>query len=206
MLGFLLTGLALGLPAAAQPGPFQAYLLGQTMRNGWQRTLPAALAPLFSDAPIVALVLLLLTQLPPLALLLLKGAGGLFLLYLAWGAFRSWRAFRATPVNDSAAGRQSLREATLMNLLNPNPYAFWSTVGGPLLLEAWRLSVGHALSYLIGFYGALIGGMALLIVLFGALQQLGPRVERALLALSVVLLAGIGLWQLAQVIEALRLL
>jgi threonine/homoserine/homoserine lactone efflux protein len=42
----IIRGLLLGLPAAAQPGPLQAYLLGLTMRRGWRRALPAALAPL----------------------------------------------------------------------------------------------------------------------------------------------------------------
>ena len=86
MLGFFLRGLALGLPAAAQPGPFQAYLLSQTMKNGWRHTLPAALAPLLSDGPIIILVVLILTQLPPWFLRVVRIAGGVFILYLAWKA------------------------------------------------------------------------------------------------------------------------
>ena len=204
MLGYLLRGLALGLPAAAQPGPFQAYLLGQTMKNGWRRTLPAALAPLLSDGPIVALVLLVLTQLPAAFLALLKLGGGLFLLYLAWGAWHALRHPAPARAGAAPASHQSLLEATVMNLLNPNPYIFWSTVGGPILLEGWRLAPAFGLAYLLGFYGTLIGGMALLIVLFGKAQQLGPRVERALLAASVMLLALFGLWQVWQGALAMR--
>ena len=89
MLPYLLRGPALGLPAAAQPGPFQAYLLSQTMRNDWRRTLPAALAPLISDGPILVLVLLILAQLPDSFLRFLQLAGGLFILYLAWRAYRA---------------------------------------------------------------------------------------------------------------------
>ena len=91
MLTFILSGLALGLPAAAQPGPFQAYLLSQTMKNGWRRTLPAALAPLLSDGPIIILVVLILTRLPPWFLRGVQLAGGAFILFLAW---RAWQTFR----------------------------------------------------------------------------------------------------------------
>ena len=197
MLAYLLQGLVLGLPAAAQPGPFQAYLLAQTMKNGWQRTLPAALAPLLSDGPIILLVLLVLTQLPAGFLRALQIAGGLFILYLAWGAYKAFRTVDfSVPVN-AASGQQSVLEAALMNALNPNPYIFWSLVAGPILLEAWRSSLLHGLAFLLGFYGTLIGGFALFIVLFGTARQLGPRVSRALSGISVVALGLFGLWQLA---------
>ncbi len=140
MLAYFIRGLILGLPAAAQPGPFQAYLLSQSLKNGWRRTLPAALAPLLSDGPIVALVLLVLTQLPPTFLSLLQIVGGLFILYLAWGAWGSFRHFQPPTAAPTDATRQSVLEASVMNLLNPNPYLFWSAVGGPILLEGWRAS------------------------------------------------------------------
>ena len=83
MLVYLTQGLLLGGMAAAQPGPFQAYLLSQTLKNGWRRTMWAAFAPLLSDGPIVILVVLILTQTPDWFLTLLRVAGGGFLLYLA---------------------------------------------------------------------------------------------------------------------------
>ena len=56
--------------------------------------MPAAFAPLLSDIPIVALVLLLLTRIPPLWLDVLRVAGGAFLLYLAARACRAFRGYR----------------------------------------------------------------------------------------------------------------
>ncbi|MBK9210593.1 MAG: hypothetical protein IPL71_20865 [Anaerolineales bacterium] len=47
-----------------QPGSFQTYLISQTLTRGWKRTLPAALAPLISDGPIILICLLLLSQVP----------------------------------------------------------------------------------------------------------------------------------------------
>ena len=61
---YIVQGIGYGLAAAAQPGPFQTYLISQTLVKGWKRTLPAALAPLLSDGPIIALCLLVLSQVP----------------------------------------------------------------------------------------------------------------------------------------------
>ncbi len=196
MLVYLLQGMALGLPASAQPGPFQAYLLSQTMRNGWRRTLPAALAPLLSDGPILLLVLLILSRLPEGLLRVLQVSGGLFILYLAWRAFQGLRAVADPATSVHAEERQSVLEAALMNLLNPNPYIFWGIVAGPILVETWRTDPIYAVAFLAGFYAMMVGGSALLIVLFGTAQRLGRRVSRALAIVSIVALVGFGCYQL----------
>lgn len=197
MLVYLWQGLVLGGAAAAQPGPFQAYLLSQTLRHGGWRTLPAALAPLVSDGPIIALVLLALTQMPSWLVVLLRLAGGLFLLYLAWGAWLSFR--RAATVTDTQAGEireQSVLKAALINALSPNPYIFWATITGPILLEGWRESAVSGISFLLGFYVALVGGFAGFICLFALTGKLDRRVSRGLSLLAAMTLLGFGLWQL----------
>lgn len=201
MLGYFIQGLVLGFPASAQPGPFQAYLLSQVTRNGWRRTLPAALAPLLSDGPILLLVLLFLTRLPQQALNVIQVVGGLFILYLAWGAWQSFRRgqnleAKLESAEDTAVVNQSIWQAALMNFLNPNPFIFWGTVGGIILLDAWARSPGHAVAFLVGMYGTLIGGFAFFIVLFGTVGQLDPRVNRGLSLISAVALVLFGLWQL----------
>ena len=50
MLTFLLQGLTLGFAAGAQPGPFQTYLISQTLSQGWRRAWIAAFAPLVATA------------------------------------------------------------------------------------------------------------------------------------------------------------
>ncbi len=192
---YVIAGLTLGLSAAASPGPLQAYLLSSTMRNGWRRTLPASLAPLLSDGPIVALVVLLLTQTPPALLRGLRFAGGVFLLYLAYGA---WMAFQETssPTQVSHRTPNSLLQAAMINLLNPAPYIFWATVAGPLLLQGWALAPSRAISFITAFYSSLMGGMAALILLFSLARNLGPRVTRTLNGFSSLALALFGLYQL----------
>jgi len=195
MLVYLLQGLALGFPAAAQPGSMQAYLLAQTLKNGGRRTLPLAFAPLISDGPIVLLMLLLLTYTPPLFLSLLQIVGGFFLLYLAWGAWKGMQtAVSAPPPPDSA--QKGLLKAALLNALNPNPYIFWATIAGPILLTGFRESIWHGLSFLIGFYVTLVGGFAALVGLFSLTGHLSPRANRWLGGAAAVALGLFGLYQL----------
>ena len=184
------------MSAMATPGPFQAFLLSQTLKNGWRRTLPAALAPLVSDGPIITLVMLILTQTPDWFLSVLQIFGGLFILYLAWGAFVAAKKVDATlEVSGEAAGQNFLK-AALMNALSPGPYLFWGLIAGPIVIEGWRQSPALGLSFVLGFYLALIGGFAALIFLFGTASQLGPRVSKILGMVAAVALLGFGLYQL----------
>ncbi|MCK7485409.1 MAG: LysE family transporter [Bacillus subtilis] len=88
--------LDLDLAAAVQPGPFQTYIISQSLAKGWRKALPAALAPLVSDPPIIALCLLALSQVPAWFERLLYFAGGSFVIYLAAGAYRAWRTSQRT--------------------------------------------------------------------------------------------------------------
>ncbi len=205
MLAYFLQGFLLGFPASAQPGPMQAFLFSQTLKNGWRRSLPLALAPLISDIPIVLLVVFLLSNLPAWAVAALQIAGGLFLIYLAWGAFQSGNAPVAQAVEQDAP-EHGLVKASLVNLLNPNPYIFWGTIGGIILLEAWRDSISHAVGFLLGMYLTLCGGFALFILFFGLVGKADKgdgRLNRWLAYVSAVLLCGFGIFQLVRGLAAL---
>ncbi len=196
MIGFFLQGIAIGFPAAAQPGPFQAYLLSQTMKNGWRKTLLAAFAPLISDTPIIVLMMLVLTQTPDWFLQGVRLVGGLFILYLARGAYLTFREANFDQPTEEESGQQSLLQAGLMNLLNPNPYIFWGAVGVPILLNGWRQSPSIGAAFLIGFYCTMVTGSMGLIMLFGTAQQLGSKVTRILTGISVIALLAFGLFQI----------
>jgi len=193
---YVLQGIGYGLAAAAQPGPLQTYLISQALTKGWKQALPAALAPLISDGPIVAFSLLVISQLPARLERFLYIAGGLFLLYLAYSTYRSWKYFDSNPPSPNMENPQSLLKAALVNVLNPNPYLFWSLATGPILLTGWRDTTIHGLSFLAGFYATMILGLATIILVFGSARQLGPRVNRALLGISALALLCFGLFQL----------
>ena len=200
-LSFFLRGAVLGLSAAASPGPLQTLLISETLLGGFRRGARVALAPLVTDAPILAVVLVLLRRMPPLVVQMLGIAGGLFVLYLACGMWRQWRTtadgdVTAEPLYD--AGWKGLRRAVLLNWVNPNPYAFWLLVSGPILLAALARSMVDAAAFVIGFYGVLVGGMLAVALVFDHARRLGPRVVRALLLASVVMLAAFGVLLLRQ--------
>ncbi len=198
MLGYLFTGISFGFYAAISPGPLQTLLLALSLQNGWKRTLPAAFAPLISDIPIVTLMLLILTQTPDWFLSGLRIVGGGFILFLAWRVWKSARKETFFREPDAQSGRQSLGQAAVMNLLNPNPYIFWSLVAGPILLDGWRQSPALGVGFLGGFYGMFITGTAMLIVVFATTRHLGHTATRTLGILSAAALAVFGVYQLWQ--------
>jgi len=193
---YLVLGATYAFAAAVQPGPYQAYLVSEALTRGWRRTLPAALAPVLSDVPIILSVLFVLSVLAPAVTLALRCAGGVFLLYLAWRAYRTWQRYQATADRDAGGARRSVLSAAAINLLNPNPWLGWSLVMGPLLLKGWRESPTHGLALLVAFYGTMVVASAGIIVLFAGARNLGPRVARGLVGVSAVALACFGCWQL----------
>lgn len=193
---YLLQGVGYGLTAASQPGPFQTYIISQALTRGWKRTLPAALAPLVSDGFIIALCLLVLSQVPIWMERVLYIAGGLFIFYLAYGAYKSWRDFDMNAPQVEATGQQSVLKAALMNALSPNPYIFWTLVTGPILLRGWHETPVNGIGFLAGFYITMISSLAAIILIFGTASRMGPKVNRALLGISAIALFCFGSYQL----------
>ena len=190
---FLLKGAALGIAAAAAPGPFQTFLFSETLVGGWRRGAPVALAPLISDIPIILLALLLLDQVPAQFLRVISLAGGLFALYVAWGLWGQWRAGAGQRAAYQEQAQGGFRRGAAMNLLGPGPYLFWTLVLGPILLSALRESLLHGGAFILGFYGIFIGALLGLVGLFHQARRLGPGVVRLLLLLSIgilLILAG----------------
>lgn len=196
VLTYVAQGIGYGFVAAVQPGPFQTYLISQTLSRGWRRSLSIALAPIVSDGPIIALVLLALTQIPASLQRALYVAGGLFALYLARGTFVAWHHFDTAALPECTADQRGLLKAAIANVLSPGPYLYWSLVTGPILLAGWRESPINGIGLLAGFYAAMIGTLAGIVLLFGTARQLGPKVTRALLGVSAVALACFGVYQL----------
>lgn len=193
---YILQGIGYGFAAAVQPGPFQTYLISQTLTRGWKRTLPAALAPLVSDGPIIALCLLVLSQVPLWLQNILYIAGGFFILYLAYGAFNSWKNFNLNMPSTESGTQQSVLKAALMNALSPGPYIYWSLVTGPILLKGWHESPVNGIGFLAGFYTTIVSSLLAIILVFGTVSKLGPKINRVLLGISAIALFCFGLYQL----------
>lgn len=197
----IVSGVSLGLSASLLPGPLQTYLIQLTLSLGWRRSIIAVLSPLIADIPVIILMVFLLSQLPPQITNLLQIAGGLFVLWLAWG---TWRQLRAGILLGSESGTTNLTPGQVLarmigvNLLSPGPYIFWSTVNGPLFLQGLRESALHGAAFLVAFYGVFIGMLSLYVFVFDRLRQLDRRVTQLLLFITVVALAFLGLSLIAQ--------
>jgi threonine/homoserine/homoserine lactone efflux protein len=188
----LLVGLSLGAAAGISPGPLLVLVVTSSLRGGWPAGVLAAAAPLVSDAVIVTGTLLVLDRLPDATLAYIACAGALF---VAWSGVATMRESRTATlgeglVDQRAAARRALREAALVNLLNPHPWLFWATVLGPLLLTTWRDGAAGAVAMVVGFYVTLVGAKAVVAVLVArGRHRIGDRgYRRALLGAGLLLL------------------
>ncbi len=202
MTAYLLLGITYALAAAIQPGPFQTFLISETLKKGWKKTLPAAFAPVLSDIPIIIVILLILTSIPQWFLSFLQIGGGLLLLYLAYDSFKTFRHFEKPNDILKPEGNNTLFKAVLINILNPNPYIGWSLIMGPLLIKGYRESSINGIVLIAGFYITLVLCQMGIIILFGLTRNLGPKVTRITLGIAALGLTFFGVYLLLQGISA----
>ena len=196
MFEYILIGGGFAFAAAIQPGPLQAFLLSSVVNKGWQRTLPAAFSPLLSDGPIALFVLIVLNHVPMAMARFLRAAGGMLLLYFAWASYKQWKqaATAGSEINQSEP--RTLLQAAIVNILNPNPYLGWSLILGPAVLAAWHLSPMNAVVLITAFYTTMITVLVCTILLFGTTRLLKPGVRHALILVSAIILAMLGIFQI----------
>ena len=122
--------------------------------------------------------------------------------FFAYGALRQFQRPDSLELLRSAP--RNLLDAVLVNLVNPNPYISWTLVFGPLVLDAWREKPIHAVTVVASFYGIFILMLALFIYLVGTVRFLGSNGQRGLIAVSAVVLAGLGLYFLFTGVQGFR--
>ncbi|MDP6604782.1 MAG: LysE family transporter [Dehalococcoidia bacterium] len=152
---FLVAGALVGLAGGFAPGPISMLVIVQSLRYGLGEGLKVAIAPLLTDAPVAIAALLVISRLDDasLALGVIALTGAAFLSYLAYQSL----TFEAPAATPDAQAPGSLRKGMLTNLVNPNPYLFWFTVGAPTVVEAHRASWMFVGLFLAGLYVCLIG-------------------------------------------------
>ena len=195
---YLLFGITYALAAAIQPGPFQAFIISRTLENGWKKTLPASLAPVLSDGPIIILVLVILNNVPSELLRFLQIGGGVLLLYLAYSSFKSFLQFDKLKKPEEIKKDSTLFKAVMVNILNPAPYIGWSLIMGPLFIKGYREASINGIALIIGFYVTIVLSQAGIILLFGLAKNLGPKVTRITLGIASAGLAAFGVYLLWQ--------
>lgn len=192
-------GVSLGLGAGITPGPLLGLVIAETLRNGWRAGVSVALAPLLGDLFVIACCLLLLARLSPTFVAILSFWGGLYVMFLGWETLRTVPAGAAPTAERTENIWRSLRKGLTVNLLNPHPYLFWLTVGGPLMIQSHRQSeFGAIAAFLSGFYGCLVGSKVLLALLVHSgrarLQSRGYRLTLQISAGLLLALGGMLVW------------
>jgi threonine/homoserine/homoserine lactone efflux protein len=196
MTDLAIAGAVLGLSGGISPGPLLALVVSETLNRGVAGGIRVAVAPLITDLPIVAAVFLVLSRLADVAPVLgaVTLAGAAFLVFLGIAGIGT----RAPDVQSTDSTQTSLIRGVVTNFLNPSPYLFWLTVGGPLVVGAAANGLAGPAAFLVSHYLLLVGSkIAVAVVVSRSRSVLGGRsfiwMNRAL---GVVLLgfAAIFLW------------
>lgn len=150
-------GLALGITAGLSPGPLMAFLISQTLKYGGREGLKISVVPLLTDAPVILASVFILDKLSGFRTVL-------GVISLAGAAYISFLAYKNITVDAGRVYRPdvpgSLKKGIVTNLLNPHPYLFWMTIGGPVIAGAG--GVGRGMVFIAGFYIFLVGSKLVL--------------------------------------------
>ena len=148
---YILSAFIFGLTAGFKPGPLGIVIIQQTLAHGLKYGIRASLAPIITDGPIIFTALLILTQFKDVSLFIgiLSLIGGLYLLWI------SLKILKVTEINISKklGTPTSLTTAIKINLLSPNPYLFWFTVGGAYLTRGTQ---AEAIAFVTVAIGTLV--------------------------------------------------
>jgi threonine/homoserine/homoserine lactone efflux protein len=185
--GELSFGLVLGISAGLSPGPLMSLVIAQTMQHGPREGVKVSLVPLLTDPPIILVGLLVMGKLasqdPLLGGISLVGAG--LILFLARGV---WLAKPPEGNHLRTVAPRSILKGLSVNLLSPNPWLFWVSIGVPTLLRAGTAS--GAIAFLVGFYPCLVGGKLGIALLIGRYRTaIRPSLYRTVMRLLALLLA-----------------
>lgn len=179
------------------PGPNLAYLGLLSASRGWRAGLQAVAGITLGLSLYLLITLFGLTQTPlhsPTGLNLLRWAGVLYLLWLAWEAMRGSR--EAAP--DPNPARSPFVRGLVANLLNPKAAIFYLALlpsfirpdAGPVSVQILIFGAGHIM------ISVLIHSAAV----FGAAEAASRLPPRGVLVFRIVLAGGLvaaALWLIA---------
>jgi threonine/homoserine/homoserine lactone efflux protein len=159
----IVTAAFLGLTAGISPGPLLALVISETLRHNRREGIKVAFSPLITDLPIILVSILFLSGFghSQTALGILSLAGGGFILYLSYECLKTQKLL---PDLENQAPA-SLRKGIIANLLNPQPYLFWITVGAPLIYKTRQYGIWAVVAFFISFYLFLVGSKVTVAIL-----------------------------------------
>jgi len=157
-------GAFFGLTAGISPGPLLTLVITQTLEYGRREGIKVALAPLITDLPIIIFTSLVISKLYRFSVLLglISFLGAIYFIYLGYETIKTKGVTVAENLKPD-----SLKKGIIANLLNPNPYIFWLTIGVPSAFKAYEISLIAAIMYFLLFYLLLTGSKIFVAFLAG---------------------------------------
>ena len=163
-LTYISMGALFGLTAGLSPGPLLTLVISSTLQHNKAEGIKIAFAPLITDIPVILVTFFIFSRFSQFTsvLGLVSFLGGL---YVAWLGYQTLK-IKGLAIETQIVNPESFKKGILTNLLNPNPYLFWLTVGIPIAFKAYEISLLTAILYFLSFYTLIIGsviGIALLV-------------------------------------------
>lgn len=189
ILALSIQGIVLGSTLGISPGPLTVFVAKKFIENEVKKGIIASLTPLLTDLPICIILILTLSKVATsnkiLALIGLIGS-----IYIFYIGLKDLKNKNQTIKEESK--EKIVIKAAFLNLLNPNPYIFWSTVGVPLIIGS---NLGLRFS-LPAFFLSFILSMALAKILMGISLKFFVWKSQKILKWSS-LISGILMWVFA---------
>ena len=184
----LLFGMIIGLAVGLSPGPLITLVISETLTKGKKEGIEVAVSVPISELPIILFALVILSSGAEKTILLgvISLLGACFLIYLGLANLRANVKESNHPGKDKA-----LLKGITTNLLNPNAYMFWLTIGGPKVLESVHVHSSVFMFFVFGFYMMLVGSEIAVAIVVDKSKTLVKRkyytyITRALGAVLIV--------------------
>jgi threonine/homoserine/homoserine lactone efflux protein len=191
---YLFSGIVFGLSGGLTPGPLLTLVVSQTLQHGVKEGIKVAIAPLLTDLPIVLAAFFVIAQFSEMETVLdvIAILGGIYLAYLGFESL----TFKGAELDVKDVNPRSIRKGIIANFLNPNPYVFWLTVGGPSVLKALNIGWLPAALFIAGLYLFLVGSKVMVAILVGKSRRFlkSRNYIYTIRALGVVLFVFAGLF------------
>jgi threonine/homoserine/homoserine lactone efflux protein len=151
---FLLPGILIGLSAGFSPGALMTLVISQTLHHGLKEGVKVAIAPLLTDLPIIIIIVFTLALLSNIDIFLavISFLGAFYLAFLGYESMK----VKGVSISTKDVKPQSLRKGVFANLLNPAPYFFYFTIGGPLIIKSLHTNPWYGVVFVVTFSACLV--------------------------------------------------
>ena len=164
IFSFLGVGLILGLANGMTPGPLMTMIFSETLHHGQKAGIKVAVAPLFTDIPVVFSILFIVSRFSKVDSIIgaISIIGALVLGYYSYE-----NIFAKAKVQIKKTEPKSFRKGILTNFFNPHLYINSFAVHTPIMLRALRINILAMIIYFAGFVLALVSSKIILAILIG---------------------------------------